>query len=171
MNGVVNGVYFCNNKRLDEINERLYSRNLTNAPIKMEYSIRSVPTRYVLMPTVDQHQPSCVPCLQKPIYNTQTMFTPATSLPFNGFQENVDVETRLHNTIAPLQAAPQSKFIPDSRSDLFNNSYLVEQDKQQVMTNQGLFQQEQFAPFDPNTCNIGHKLFNNFTRYQVRSLN
>ncbi len=170
MNGVVNGVYFCNNKRLDEINARLYARNLTNAPIKMEYSVRSVPTRYVRMPILDKHEPASVPCLQKPIYNTQTMFTPATSLPFNGFQENIDVETALHNTIAPLQGCPQAKFIPSSQSDLYNANYLVQQNQVTPMSNQLLFQQEHFSPFNPNTCNLGHKLFNNFTRVQVRNL-
>lgn len=170
MNGVINGVYFCNNKRLDEINSRLYARNLTNAPIKMEYNIRSVPTRYVLMPTIDKYPPESVPCEQKPIYNTQKMFTPATSLPFNGFQENIDVETKLRNTIAPLQSCPQSKFIPSSQSDLYNAHYLVQQNHHDVMTNKLLFEKETFSPFNPNTCNIGHKLFNNFTRVQVRDL-
>ena len=170
MNGVVNGVYLCNQNRLNELNERLYSRNLTNAPIKMQYDVRGVQTRYVRMPIADQHKPSCVPCLQKPIYNTNTMFTPASSLPFNGYQENIDVETQLHNTIAPLQACPQSKFIPDSKSDLYYSQYLVNKDIPDQMTNHLLFNKEQFAPFDPNTCNVGNKLFNNFTRYQIRSL-
>ena len=49
MNGVVRGVYLCNQQRLDEINNRLYERNLTNAPVKMQYDIRAVPTRYVHM--------------------------------------------------------------------------------------------------------------------------
>ena len=57
-------VYTYNQQRLDEINDRLYERNLTNAPIKMQYDIRAVPTRYVHMPTVDQHQNVSVGCEQ-----------------------------------------------------------------------------------------------------------
>ena len=171
MNGVVKGVYICNQQRLDEINDRLYERNLTNAPIKMQYDIRAVPTRYVHMPTVDQYQNVSVGCEQKPIYNTQTMFTPASSLPFNGYQQNIDVETRLHNTIAPIQACPQSKFIPDSTSDLYNSQYLVKKDKRDYITNQLLFQNQTFSSFNPNTHDIGQKLFHNATRTQIRNLN
>lgn len=170
MNGVVKGVYLCNQDRLQQLNNRLYERNLTNAPIKMQYDVRSVPTRYVHMPTIDKHQECSVPCKRMPVYNTQTMFTPASNLPFNGYQQNIDVETRLHNTIAPIQACPQSKFIPDSSSDLFNSQYLVRKDKPDYITNQLLFQNQTFSPFNPNTCNIGHKLFNNSTRIQIRNL-
>ena len=46
MEGVVNGVFYCNKQRTQELSDRMYSRNLTTAPIKMQYSIRSVPTRY-----------------------------------------------------------------------------------------------------------------------------
>ena len=74
----------------------------------------TVPTRHVHMPTVDQYQNVSVGCEQKPIYNTQTMFTPASSLPFNGYRK-ISCETRLHNTIAPIRC-PQSKFILDSTS-------------------------------------------------------
>lgn len=170
MNGVVKGVYLCNQNRLDELNNRLYERNLTNAPIKMQYNIRSVPTRYVHMPTIDQHQKTSVPCEPKPIYNTNIMFTPSSSLPFNGYQENIDVETRLHNTITPLQSCPQSKFIPASTSDLYNSQYLVKKDKRDYITNQLLFHNQTFAPFNPNTCDIGHNFFHNSTRTQIRSL-
>ena len=45
----------------------------SKCPIKMQYDVRGVQTRYVRMPMADQHKPSCVPCLQKPIYNTNTM--------------------------------------------------------------------------------------------------
>ena len=171
MNGVVKGVYLCNQNRLDEINNRLYERNLTSAPVKMQYDVRAVPTRYVHMPTIDTHQETSVPCENKPIYNTRTMFTPANSLPFNGYQENIDIETTLHNTIFPIQACPQSKFIPSSRSDLYNSHYLVKKDKKDVINNKLLFKKETYAPFNPNTCDIGHKLFHNSTRTQIRNLN
>ena len=67
MEGVVNGVFYCNQKRTQELSDRMYSRNLSSAPVKMQYSIRSVPTRYVQMPILDCHKPATVPCQQKPI--------------------------------------------------------------------------------------------------------
>ena len=170
MEGVVNGVYYCQQQRTQELSDRMYARNLTTAPIKMQYSIRSVPTRYVEMPILDCHQPATVPCQQKPIYNTETMFTPSNTLPFNGYQANVDVETRLHNTIFPLQACPQAKYFPNTSSDMFNSRYLTATNKPVNMTNQLLFKKENFAPFNPNMCGTGYKLFNNNTRVQIRNL-
>jgi hypothetical protein len=170
MDGVVNGVFYCNQKRTQELSDRMYSRNLSSAPVKMQYSIRSVPTRYVQMPILDCHKPVTVPCQQKPIYNTDTMFMPSNTLPFNGYQANVDVETKLHNTIFPLQACPQAKYIPGTNSDMFNSNYLTTATKPVYMTNQLLFNQQKFNPFNPNMCNTGHKLFNNHTRVQIRDL-
>ncbi len=170
MDGVVNGVFYCNQKRTQELSDRMYSRNLSSAPVKMQYSIRSVPTRYVQMPILDCHKPATVPCQQKPIYNTDTMFMPSNTLPFNGYQANVDVETKLHNTIFPLQACPQAKYIPGTNSDMFNSNYLTTATNPVYMTNQLLFNQQKFNPFNPNMCNTGHKLFNNHTRVQIRDL-
>ncbi len=170
MDGVVNGVFYCNQKRTQELSDRMYSRNLSSAQVKMQYSIRSVPTRYVQMPILDCHKPATVPCQQKPIYNTDTMFMPSNTLPFNGYQANVDVETKLHNTIFPLQACPQAKYIPGTNSDMFNSNYLTTATKPVYMTNQLLFNQQKFNPFNPNMCNTGHKLFNNHTRVQIRDL-
>jgi len=169
MHGVVNGAYFCQQKRTQELSDRLYERNTTTAPIKMQYSIRPVPTKYITMPVVDCRRPTNVPCQHKPIYNTQTMFTPSNSLPFSGYQAKIDTETKLHDTIFPLQACPQAKFIPSTQSDLYQNQYLVA-GRQEVMTNSLLFKEPQFEAFNPNLCGTGYKLFNNFTRQQVRAL-
>ena len=77
------------------------------------------------------------------------------------FQANVDVETRLHNTIFPLQACPQAKYFPGTSSDMYNSQYLTHTNKPVHMTNQLLFNQERFNSFNPNMCNTGYKLFNN----------
>ena len=169
MHGVANGAYLCQQQRTQELSDRLWRRNTTTAPIKMQYSVRPVPTKYVHMPVVDCRRPANVPCLQNPIYNMQTMFTPSNSLPFSGYQANVDIETKLHDTIFPLQACPQAKFIPSTQSDLYQNQHLVA-GRREVMTNPLLFKEPQFSSFNPNLCGTGYKLFNNFTRQQVRAL-
>ncbi len=170
MEGVVNGVFYCQQERTQALSDRMYARNTTSAPIKMGYSIRPVQTRFVRMPVLDKRKEVTVPCQEKPIYNTDVMFTPATSLPFNGFQANIDQETKLRNTIFPLQACPQAYFIPSSHSDMYNSSYLVADSRPVHMTNQLLFNEQQFNSFNPNTCNTGHNLFNNHTRVQIRGL-
>jgi|TARA_B100000795_G_scaffold238389_1_gene199483 hypothetical protein len=170
MSGVVKGVYYCNQNRTQELSDRMYNRNVSNAPVKMQYDIRPVQTRYVQMPILDCHKEATVPCLKVPIYNTEQMFMPGNSLPFNGFQANIDVETRLHNTVFPIQACPQSKYVASSNSDMYNNSYLTTSNNPIPMTNELLFKEERFNQFDPNTCNTGHKLFSNHTRIQIRNL-
>jgi len=92
------------------------------------------------------------------------------ALPFNGYQAKVDTESALKNIIFPLQACPQAQFIPGSKSDLYNTTYLTPPIQTTKMTNELLFKQEKFAPFNPNMCNIGKDIFNNNTRVQVKNL-
>jgi|TARA_B110000858_G_C17766019_1_gene457096 hypothetical protein len=168
MEGVVNGAFLCNNERTTELSDRMYQRNIPQQPVNMSFGPRPVPTRYVLMPMLDCRKPTEVPCLKFPQYNTNTEFSPGNSLPFDGYQKNIDTESKLRDIIFPMQKCVQSKFIPDTSSDLFNNSYLTQTSKPVTMTNQLLFSQEKFECFNPNTCNIGNNTFNNPTRVQVK---
>jgi len=170
MNGVVNGVYFCQNNRTTALSNRMYERNVPSEQLSMTYGPRPVPTRYVLMPMLDCRKPSKVPCLKEPIYSTTKEFSPGNTLPFDGYQNKIDVESKLKNIIFPMQKCGQSKYIPSSKSDLFNAQYLTRVNQPIHMTNQLLFHDPQFSAFNPNTCNTGGKFFNNYTRYQIRSL-
>jgi hypothetical protein len=53
---------------------------------------------------------------------------------------------------------------------MYNNRYLTHTNKPVYMTNQLLFNEERFNSFNPNMCNTGYKLFNNYTRVQIRNL-
>ena len=64
MHGVANGAYLCQQQRTQDLSDRLWRRNTTTAPIKMQYSVRPVPTKYVHMPVVDCRRPANVPCHQ-----------------------------------------------------------------------------------------------------------
>ena len=121
MEGVVNGAYLCNTERTTELSDRMYARNIPSRQLMMTYGPRAVPTRYVMMPVEDCRKTPDVQCLSEPNYSTRINFSPGNSLPFDGFQNNVDPESKLKNIIFPLQKAGQSKFIPDSKSDLFNS--------------------------------------------------
>ena len=77
--GVINGAYLCNMARTEELNERLYSRNIPSAPLQQQFSIRPVPTKYTKMMILDQRQKSEVPIQQEPTYNIQTTFNPGNS--------------------------------------------------------------------------------------------
>ena len=170
MNGVVNGVYFCQNSRTSQLSNRIYERNIPSEQLSMTYGPRPVPTRYVLMPMLDCRKPTNVACLKEPIYNTETEFSPGNTLPFDGYQDKIDDESKLKNIIFPLQKCGQSKYVPSSKSDLFNAQYLTGVNHPVNMTNNLLFHDPQFSFFNPNTCHTGGKFFNNFTRYQIKSL-
>jgi hypothetical protein len=169
MEGVVNGAYLCNTERTTELSDRMYARNIPSRQLMMTYGPRAVPTRYVMMPVEDCRKTPDVQCLSEPNYSTRINFSPGNSLPFDGFQNNVDTESKLKNIIFPLQKAGQSKFIPDSKSDLFNSQYLTRTNNKVNMTNKLLFSKQKFNQFNPNTQNIGYKYFNNHTRVQIKA--
>ncbi len=163
-------VYYCQMDRNTELSSRMSNRNIPSHQIGQSYFGRPVDTYATLFPMLDCHLPSSVNHGKFPTYDQHKMFNPGQSAPFNGFAKNVDVETVLRNTIHPLQKAPQGKYIPDTKSDLFHNQYLTQTKKHQIMKNNLLFNQPQFSAFNPNKCNLGYKLFNNHTRVQTRDL-
>jgi len=166
--GVMNGAYLCNTERTQELSDRMYARNVPSRQLMMTYGPRGVPTRYVLMPMEDCRKTPDVQCLSEPNYSTRINFSPGNSLPFDGFQNNIDVESKLKNCFFPLQGAGQSKFIPDSKSDLYNSQYLTRTNNKVNMTNKLLFSKEKFNKFNPNTQNIGYRYFNNHIRVQTK---
>ena len=122
MEGVVNGVFYCNKQRTQELSDRMFSRNLTAAPIKMQYEYQIC--SYTICSNA--HPWTVINPLQYRVNKNQFIIQKLClhlvhSLPFNGFQANVDVETRLHNTIFPLQACPQAKYFPGTSSDMYNS--------------------------------------------------
>lgn len=171
MSNAVQGVYYCNQYRTLQLSNRMYERNVPGVPLQMNYETRPVDTKFKVFPILDCRMPSYTKCERRPIYNTRHMFAGSSqALPFNGYQAKVDTESALKNIIFPLQECPQSKFIPGTRSDMYNTTYLTPPIETTKMTNNLLFKQEKFAPFNPNMCNLGKDRFNNFTRIQVKNL-
>ena len=52
---------------------------------------------------------------------------------------------------------------------MFNSAYLVK-GRNEVMSHNLLFREQSFNPFNPNNCNLGHKLFNNHIRQQIKNV-
>jgi len=158
-------------EKTEILNNRLYLRNCTSAPVTMQYGIRGVQTRYVHMPVIDERKESTVHCETTPVYNNKLMFSPASSLPFNGYQEKVDVETRLRGTIFPTQACAKAYYIPDSKSDLFNTDYLS-QNNNNVYTPHALLEEKEKSTktLNRNVNKLGNKLFHNHTKNQTMNI-
>jgi len=168
MSGVLNGVYYCQFDRAAEINDGIYDRNIPSAKLQMYFDPRATPTRYVRMPIVDCRKPANVPCKDRGIYNPYRTFNPGTTAPFSGFAANIDQETRIQNRFFPLQKGAQAAFIPGTASDLYRVN--VGGAQKVTMTHPLLFKEQKFNLDNMNKCGLGHDLFNNFTRLQVKNL-
>ena len=162
-------ILLCNRRRLEELNERIYKRNLTSSSMPMHESFRSAPTRQTHMPILDHKKPNTERLLNNN-FDINTMYTPADSLPTQSYRNNVDVETKLRGAVTPMQKCDKAVFVPNSNSDLYNSDYLTNQDKNDPPSSSLLFKNERFDNFNPNTCNLGFQLFNNHTRNQLRDL-
>lgn len=170
MYGVVNGCQMCHLDRTVELDNRIYERNIPSAPLQPNYSIRPVSTKYDILPIFDRRAPVNVPIKRFPVYNTQTTFNPGTAqAPWSGFADKINTESELRNQFFALQNCEQSEYIPSSNSDMYKVQ--VAQSSNTMPNEFHLLQkQEQFAPFNPNTCNLGRGLFMNHTRQQLKEL-
>jgi len=169
-NNVIQGVYYCNNAKLDNMNREIYNRNIPSRPLQMVFDPREVETRYVRFPMVDCKPVSRVPIENRGAYNQQGQFNPGTSAPFQGFASNIDQDSRLKDIFMPNQKyTGQTKYIPSSGSELYNSPHMTNS-KPVAMTHQDLFSQPVLAPFNPNPCNMGNRILYNHTRQQVKNL-
>ena len=163
-------VYYCQMDRTQQLSNRLFDRNLPSHQMGQSYFARPVDTYATVFPILDCHNPSTVNKAQFPQYNQQLMFNPGQSAPYEGYSNNVDIESKLHNSFHPTQKCVQGKYIPGSRSDMYNANYLIPASKPVRMTNNLLFKKTQFNAFNPNQCNLGYKVFNNHIRVQTKNI-
>jgi hypothetical protein len=156
----------CASRRVDLNNQRIYDRNIPSQVLQPYISVRPVMTKYSIMPIVDPRAPVNVPMEQLPIYNQEQIFNPGTAAPWSGYSSNVNVESDLRNQIFALQKCSQSVYVPSSNSDLYQFGF--KPSKQDLQPFPNLFAEEQFSQFNPNPENIGHGVFYNSTRQQLK---
>lgn len=176
-NGILEGVCIKEDTRVQQLNNRIYERNIPSHTLQQQFDPRPVRTRQILFPTIECHLDNFekTPAnTQTPIhiyntYNQHNQFNPGTSAPFSGYATSIDNESRLHNSfMASQKYTPQSKYIPSSSSDLYKVKMPVDTTLQQPYPN--LFRHPQFQPFNPNCGNMGSNVFNNHTRQQVKNV-
>lgn len=165
MYGVINGVYYCNMARSEELNSRISSRNIPSGPLQPQLSLRSVSTKYAHLPVMDRRAKPTVEIERLPTYNVTKTFNPGNAqAPWSGFAANVNVESTLRNQFFALQKCEQSNFVPPSTSDLYQVT--VDAGKPMHQPFPQLFQEQNFEQFNPNECGVGKNLWGNFTRQQ-----
>lgn len=166
MHGVVNGVYLCNHERVDEINDRMSDRNIPSSNLQPQYSIRATSTKYGYMQVLDQYRKPNVPLNNYKSFSTKSVFNPGNAqAPWNGFSNNINVESQLRNQFFALQRCEQSEFVPSSDSDLYKTTVNYKPVNQ---THPLLFDKPEFAPFNPDTLNCSQKIFNNSSSQCVK---
>lgn len=160
------GLYYCNIERDNELNTRLFNRNVPSAMLQPQFSMRPVSSKYATLPILDGFKPSTVQINRLPTYSVKQVFNPGSSAPWSGFSKNINTESTLRNQFFALQHCDQSKYIPSSTSDMFSVEVTGRKETQPFP---GLFDEKPFEKFNPNTCNVGGNLFNNSTREQLLS--
>ena len=163
-------VYYCQLDRNQELSDRMYNRNIPSKTMTQSYFFRPVDTYATVMGMTDKHKPARVEKANFTPYSQKHTFNPGQGAPFDGFARNIDVESQLHNSFHPMQKCVQGKYIPGSNSDMYNANYLIPTTKPVEMKNHLLFKEESFYSFNPNSCNLGYKVFNNHIRQQTKDM-
>lgn len=160
-----------NDNRNQTLNKRIYERNIPSQVINQSLDPRSVQTRQVLYPALHTFKQSPYPILSNEGYNQGAQFNPGTSAPYGGYASFVDLETRLHNSFAPVQKYNvNNKFIPSSQSDLYKETVQEDMMKTPMQPYPSLFQEPHLPQCNKNPRNLGKMAFNNHTRQQVKDL-
>ena len=164
-------IVYNNLERVEELNQRMSSRNVPSGPLQPYYSMRGVQTRHMRMPIVDGRAESNVPIQRVGPHSVEGTFNPGnSSAPWHGYADNVDVETILRGTIFPMQANPRAHYIPSTKSDLYQE-VSVQASQPVKQSNPLLFKEQQLDEFNPNPFkNVGNGLFENHTRQQTKNI-
>lgn len=157
------------NFKYNEINKKIYNRNLSSNDLEMNYDPRPVNTRYREFPILDPI--TNIKYENKQIYDSYDTFFPGNRKPhFNGFATNIDKESLLRNQFFTLQRNDQALYVPSSISNMYVNqvNYVTTEEN---LNKLDVFKNEEFDDFNPNLSkNIGMNVFNNSTRVQLKNL-
>ena len=173
MPGVVDGVLYGQYNRLDEINERILSRDQPDQALAPNFDPRPAMTKYSIFPMLDARMPATVPIQPKYNYSAKNNFAPPLMKvgPINGYFNNIDTEMQLRNQFFALQkGADQSSYIPSTSSDLYK-VYVPSAPSDQPFP--GLFATPTFDTSQHRNISaaptVGRDTFNNNTRTQLRN--
>jgi hypothetical protein len=164
------GILYGQYDRLDEINDRIFSRTKSDTILQPNFDPRPIQTKYSMMPIIDRRVLPKTPVNDYLEYSSETNFSPVTSKgPVDGFLRNVDTESSLRSQFFALQrdGAGQSIYIPGPNSDLYRTTTAV--GRQEEQTHPGLFVIPNYEGSSvAHLGGIGNNLFFNPTRQQLR---
>lgn len=188
LGGVYRGAWFGQNERTDELNERIYSRNIADVPLTPNFDPRPVATKQSMFPMINLRVQGTDPVyphvlnVSGPSSSSRNMpFVPGNRVRVNadGYFANIDVESELRTQTTALQhGAYQGVYIPSSKSDLYTagkvdspshgrNSANTEQPFPHLFRPvNGPF----YTHIQDDLSTIGRNVFFNHTRTQLRNM-
>ena len=137
--------------RVDELNERLYERNIPNMKLEPNFDPRPTSTKYAFFPLIALHKET------KEIIQTKPTFA------------NIQIENTLRNQHFALQhGIGHDIYIPSMSSQLYNVSVPQTMKPPEIQPYPILFQTMTYTnenlPFP-----VGYDMFHNHTRTQLRN--
>lgn len=159
-------------KYKDDINSKIYNRNIPNTFLEPYISFTPMQTKYNKIDNFQIKRNNDIflnKIENRADYNQHLFFNPGSKAPWKGFANNVNDESILRNQIYSKQKCNQSFYVPSSSSDLYIYSMPTKNVNQ---SHPLLFKEEKFNTFNPNPnpSHIGQKLFFNDTRNQIKWL-
>jgi hypothetical protein len=168
--GVPEYLYYGQNERVDELNDRMKERQFPDSPLEPMFAPRSVPTKYSHFPIINRRKPMNEPAVPYLDYNIVNFNPGSQRAPPSGILKNIDTETVLRNQTIALQKSEQAVYVPSSSSDLYKVTVVSKPSEQ---THPLLFEQQTFnSQMHPNVsnANIGRDQLFNHTRTQLRNM-
>ena len=170
--GIPEGISYGQFQRQDELNNKIYQRNLPDQKLKPNFDPRSVQTKYSRFPIINRRTEPQIPIEKYLDHSVESNFTPSnTKGHVSGFINNVHTESVLRNQFFSIQkGADQSVYVPSSNSDLYKVTMPIST-QNEVQPFPSLFKQN---TFDQNKrfsqdIQIGNDVFYNNTRTQLRN--
>ena len=152
-------------ERTENINSRIYKRNIPSQSLEPNINVRPVSTKYSIFPMVDLRRRAKPPLLNYPSYTTRTYFNPSDrKAPVEGY--NPMIESSLRNQFFAIQRANQAIYVPEKNSDLYNVKYVNSNAPPPTTDRQLLFinSNENLSSDDRNPYQFKTDGFNNSTR-------
>ena len=159
-----NQILICNFERQNEINKRILERNIffyndnnNNNNNNNVIDIRSQCTKYTF-PILNNNSNNC--------FNIEKIVT-NNNFCYNKFSNNIDIESELKNQNSILDKS-ENKYIPSSRSDLYEYTITNNNNNNAEMLYPYLFNNEMLTKSDKK-YNYKNILFNNDTRQDLKN--
>jgi len=171
--GIYPGLLSGQHERVDELNDRIYSRFVTDSPLQPNFDTRPISTKYSHFPIINRRKIVNTPLPTYLEYSMDSNFAPTSSnAPVDGYLKNVNVESSLRNQYFAIQKGlGQGLYIPSSTSELYNDSVPVSSQSVQQPYPDLFTQPSLNTEMRNQNENIGKDRFFNHTRNQLRESN